>query len=261
MRLGSDDMINKKRQIKKLEKKEQKLLYRKPLSEPLQQKVRERIPDKAMQTLESAFQTSFSIVFKKGSKWIEKVIKLEDQQAIGAYLKKEFQQEESRTHFKAFDQRIRSTKLHHVLWTQTKSGVLGLLGIGIPDIPLYLASLLASVYTIGATYGFHIKEEQEKAYVLLLLCAVCDEEEHKQRWKTELNDFTERGSHFTLQELIPYVAHALAYRELQAKFLQGIPLIGVVGAVMSSTLQANIISFAHVSYKKRLLKEKGHIKI
>ena len=248
--------MNKQRQIRKLEKKETRLLDKKPWSAPIQNKIKDRVPEKAMITLETAFEASFSVIFQKGSKWIEKAVKIKDKQEMGAFLKQEFQQEESRAHLKAFDKQIRSTKWKHLSLSTAKGAVLGLFGIGIPDIPIVLASLLSSLYSIGAAYGFDVGTEKEKVYVLLLLCVACDEEANKDKWKTELRNL-ERGRYeYDVKQLIQSAAHALAYRELQAKFLQGIPIAGIVGSFMSNAMQSHILTFANVSYKKRFLKQR-----
>lgn len=247
--------VNKKRQLKKLAKKEQRLIHKKPMSAPLQAKVKEKIPPKALLTLESAFEKSFVLVFRKGNHWIEKVSKLEDKQLIGKVLEEEFQKQESKASLKAMDQRVRSSKLHHVSFTWLKSSVLGLLGIGIPDIPVYLASVLSGIYSVGASYGINIQQEQEKAYILIMLCALLQEDENKPYWKETLDQFSYANS-YDMTMLMKEASHALAYQELQAKFLQGIPLVGVAGSMMSSALQAKILAFAQVSYRKRCLVKK-----
>lgn len=246
--------MNKQRQIRKLEKKETRLLHKIPLSAPIQNKIKDHVPDKAMMTLEKTFATSFSIIFQKGSKWIEKAINIKDKQEMGAFLKKEFQQEETRSHFKAFDHRIKAAKWKHLSFSTAKGAVLGLLGIGIPDIPIVLASLLSSIYSIGATYGFDVRTEKEKLYVLLLLCAACDEETHKETWKMELHKFEMDQCEYDVKQLVHSASHALAYRELQAKFLQGIPIAGMIGSFMSNATQSHILTFANVAYQKRFLK-------
>lgn len=249
--------MNKQRQIKKLAKKEARLLHKKPISAPIQNRIKERVPEKAMITLEKAFEASFSVIFQKGSKWIEKAVKIKDKQEMGAFLKQEFQQVESRAHLKAFDKQIRSTKWKHLSLSTAKGAVLGLFGIGIPDIPIVLASLLSSIYSIGAAYGYDVRKDEEKAYVLLLLCASCDEEVQKEKWLVELDRWEAGIAAYQIPQLISDASHAMAYRELQAKFLQGIPVIGIAGSFMSNALQSNILAFANVRYKKRVLQQRS----
>ncbi len=50
------------------------------------------------------------------------------------------------------------------------SGIgLGVLGIGLPDIVLFTALMLRSVYEIALNYGFDYHSKQEKRFVLLLI--------------------------------------------------------------------------------------------
>lgn len=248
--------MNKQRKIKKIEKQQLRLLSKRPWSAGIQAQVREKIPDQALETLEAAFAKSFSLIFQKGSSWIEKISHIEDQKILGAYLNQEFCEKEDKKTWKRYEKVANASTRKHLALTQVKSSVLGLLGIGIPDIPIYIATLLSSIYQVGVLYGFDIKKERERQYVLLLICAICDEMEERAEWMHKLEIFERyHSSELSLEYLIQRAAHALSYSELQAKFLQGIPIVGVAGAFMSSSLQAKIVAFAKKSYQRRRLME------
>ena len=55
------------------------------------------------------------------------------------------------------------------------------------------------------------------------------------------------------QELADRVAGKLAEELLAAKFLQGIPLAGVVGGVLDSRLTARLLDYAALKYNRRFL--------
>ncbi|MCH4287333.1 MULTISPECIES: EcsC family protein [Bacillota] len=240
--------------VKKLNKKQERLLHKQSLSGPIQKKIRTHVPVKAMQALETAFEKSFVVIFQKGTPWIEKATHIKDKQELAQYFRSSFDCEQNKQKLKRFDQNARKTSYQHVAITQVKSSVLGLFGIGIPDIPLYLATLLSGIYQIATIYGYDIHEEKEQAYVLLLICAMCDEEEKREEWKNMM-DAMEHGQKikYSISELMTYTSHALSYSELQSKFLQGIPIAGIAGAFMSTSTQNRILTFARTSYKKRLL--------
>ena len=46
---------------------------------------------------------------------------------------------------------------------------MGLIGVGIPDIPVFTGFLLRSIYQIALKYGFSYEEEKEKKWILLLI--------------------------------------------------------------------------------------------
>lgn len=246
-------ILKTKRIVKKLNKKQEHLLHKKPLSAPLQKKIRTHVPVKAMQALETAFEKSFIVIFQKGSPWIEKATHIKDKQELAQYFRSSFDCEQNKQKLKRFDQNARKTSYQYAAITQVKSSVLGLFGIGIPDIPLYLATLLSGIYQIATIYGYDIHEEKEQAYVLLLICAMCDEEEKREEWKNIMDAMEHGQKKYSISELITYASHALAYSELQAKFLQGIPIAGIAGAFMSTSTQNRILTFARTSYKRRML--------
>lgn len=210
-----------------------------------------------MQALETAFEKSFVVIFQKGTPWIEKATHIKDKQELAQYFSSSFDCEQNKQKLKRFDQNARKTSYQYAAITQVKSSVLGLFGIGIPDIPLYLATLLSGIYQIATIYGYDIHEEKEQAYMLLLICAMCDEEKKREEWKNMM-DAMEQGQKikYSISELITYASHALAYSELQAKFLQGIPIAGIAGAFMSTSTQNRILAFVRTSYKKRILYHK-----
>lgn len=250
--------MNKKRKLKKIEKQKRQLIQKKPWTFGIQETVREKIPDKALSGLESAFAKSFSLIFKKGNGWIEKVSHIDDAKALGEFLSKEFSEKEDKKTWKQYEKVANASSRKHLALTQVKSSAMGLFGIGIPDIPIYIATLLSSIYQVGAVYGFDIQTERERQYVLMLLCAVCDEPENREEWMKKLEHYEQYlATDLTTEYLIQRAAHALSYSELQAKFLQGIPIVGVAGALMSSNLQAKIVSFAKKCYQRRRLLKVG----
>lgn len=246
-------ILKTKRIIKKLDKKQERLLHKQSLSGPIQKKIRTHVPVKAMQALETAFEKSFIVIFQKGTPWIEKATHIKDKQELAQYFRSSFDCEQNKQKLKRFDQNARKTSYQYAAITQVKSSVLGLFGIGIPDIPLYLATLLSGIYQIATIYGYDIHEDKEQAYVLLLICAMCDEEEKREEWKNMMDAMKHGQKKYSISELITYASHALAYSELQAKFLQGIPIAGIAGAFMSTATQNRILAFARTSYKRRML--------
>lgn len=132
---------------------------------------------------------------------------------------------------------------------------LGLLGIGLPDIPLFTASLLRSMGQIARGYGYGTSTRRERRIMLLMLnAALTDGPDYSQAAErldqvmmgTRMDETPER-------ELARQVAGKLAERLLYAKFLQGIPLAGAVGGVLDSRLTAQLLDYAALKYNRRFL--------
>ena len=132
---------------------------------------------------------------------------------------------------------------------------LGLLGIGLPDIPLFAASLLRSLGQIARGYGYITSTRKERRIMLLVLDAALtggmeypalSDQLDQALSGTELTSLSE-------QELADRVAGKLAEELLAAKFLQGIPLAGAVGGVLDSRLTARLLDYAALKYNRRFL--------
>lgn len=248
--------VNQKKQVKKLAKKQESLMQKESLLLPMQLKIKNKMPEKVQEGLEKAFYKSLQKISEKGIGWIEKAVHMDDKEKLGRFLQSEFQEQQSKRSLKNLQREVKKTRYHHLALTQIKSGALGLLGIGLPDIPVFLASLLSSIYAVGITYGFDYHQEQEQAYVLLLICVSCFEASQKDVWRKELEAIEEgKPCSYRRDELLLYTSKALAYEESCAKFLQGVPIAGVLGSFMSTALQARITAIAQTAYKKRFLKE------
>lgn len=132
---------------------------------------------------------------------------------------------------------------------------LGLLGIGLPDIPLFAASLLRSMGQIARGYGYGTSTRRERRIMLLMLeAALTDGPDYA--GAAERLDQAMAGSpsgEIPEQELSDRVAGKLADRLLYAKFLQGIPLAGAVGGVLDSRLTAQLLDYAALKYNRRFL--------
>ena len=48
---------------------------------------------------------------------------------------------------------------------------MGLFGVALPDIPLFTAMLLKSLYEVALSYGYNYDELGEKYFILLLIGA------------------------------------------------------------------------------------------
>lgn len=260
------DLILSK-QLAVLEKQEQKFLnqtdsaFIKSNFTPMVNKIQAKIPDKLQSTLDAAFYVGFHLVFEKGSSLIEKTYNKEkidvaydlNNYAIEKYMTKK--------HLKTLDKSSKHSKAINESIAAIEGGVLGLLGIGLPDIPLFLGVIVKTINEIALSYGFQYVSDEEKAYLLYLICTAMSKEDQRQAYdlKTEhLGQDIDAHSptNIDLDDVMKKTSDLLSNTLLTAKFIQGLPLVGVIGGVVNPMMINKIGRYARIKYKKRYLLSK-----
>lgn len=246
-----------------LEKKEARYLMRRreeKTSSALQQKLEEKIPEKLEETLNTAFIKAFDLVFEKGTGLIEKTYN-KDQQKTD-YQVREYAAglKESRKTVKAFGRQSQGTRMKNLMISGVEGVGLGLLGIGLPDIPLFTAVILKSVYEIALSYGFEYESEKEQWFILKMIETALKKGEELERNNSLLNArIDQNGIGETVKgrkEQSKETAAALAEALLYMKFLQGIPVVGVAGGAADTVYLKKITDYAELKYKRRFLRKK-----
>lgn len=246
-----------------LEKKEARYLMRRreeKTSSALQQKLEEKIPEKLEDTLNTAFIKAFDLVFEKGTGLIEKTYN-KDQQKTD-YQVREYAAglKESRKTVKAFGRQSQGTRMKNLMISGVEGVGLGLLGIGLPDIPLFTAVILKSVYEIALSYGFEYESEKEQWFILKMIETALKKGEELERNNSLLNAWIDQnGIGETVKgrkEQSKETAAALAEALLYMKFLQGIPVVGVAGGAADTVYLKKITDYAELKYKRRFLRKK-----
>ncbi len=253
--------------LMKLEKQEESFLQPKDNSllrkklNPMLNKVQEKIPPKLKSTLDTAFYKGFRLVFEKGSAYIEKTynkdkIQLEydlNNYAVDKYASKKL--------MKRLDKQSKLSGLMNSSIAVLEGGVLGLLGIGLPDIPLFIAVIIRTVNEIALSYGYNYDTEEEKAYLLTLICGALSRDGLQRQYSEKADAFSSRIdsgiiTELNLNELMRESADQLSDALLTAKFIQGIPLVGAIGGIVNHTVITKISRYAKLKYKKRYLQSK-----
>lgn len=246
-----------------LEKKEARYLMRRreeKTPSAFQQKLEEKIPEKLEETLNTAFIKAFDLVFEKGTGLIEKTYN-KDQQKTD-YQVREYAAglKESRKTVKAFGRQSQGTRMKNLMISGVEGVGLGLLGIGLPDIPLFTAVILKSVYEIALSYGFEYESEKEQWFILKMIETALKKGEELERNNSLLNAWIDQnGIGETVKgrkEQSKETAAALAEALLYMKFLQGIPVVGIAGGAADTVYLKKITDYAELKYKRRFLRKK-----
>ena len=279
---------------KALEKKEERFItaarhQKEPL---LNWKLERFVPEKLEDTLNLAFYKAFELIFNRGTSIIEKTYRKEDMEntykinAYAAGLK------ESRKTMKAFSREAGKNKVRNLAAAGAGGIGLGALGIGLPDIPLFTGMVLKSIYETAISYGFSYDTAEEQCYILKLISTALSRGDAAEsgnrsldamgrliRTGTPLSETALSGtplsgtfagqdglaalpggpeSHDTASlctSLMQQASHALSSELLYMKFLQGIPIAGIIGGMYDAVYLKRIADYADMKYKRRFLEK------
>lgn len=256
-------LINKKtplqKELEEITKKEAKLLRKASENSTgsLRENLEDKIPEKVYTALRTAFAKAFEVVFKKGdgllnrtinSKEIERKFRILDYAVENGGTKKEY---------KELQKSVSGSNSLNTLISAAEGIGLGVLGIGLPDIVLWLGFLLRGVYEVAQKYGFSCNSLKERYFVLKLL------EASMSRGKAfkDCNRWVDLAMELDLPEIaeaeldhqISRTAEAFASRLLLMKFIQGIPIAGAAGGAFNPVYYRRIVNYAELKYRKRYL--------
>lgn len=253
--------------LEKLQEKEKKQLRKGALSramavlgkEPLEN-IKNKIPQGLRSALTNAFTLGFSLVFEKGTGVILAMDKktLADLSSRRYANEAELQKRFSSVALERFGKDAKVSGAKNALLSTAQGALMGLMGMGIPDAVVLIAMMLKSVYEIAESYGFGVKNIEEKYFILSLFdLAFCPEEEKmaKSRECDSIFLSIERREDLVMnfEEKKYSVASSLCEGMLLAKFIQGLPVVGVVGGLANFPYMASIAKVAHLKYEKRMV--------
>lgn len=220
-----------------------------------QEMIAKYVPEKLDGTLRTAFYKAFELIFEKGTGIIEKTYnreKKEQNYKIDSYTA---ELRNNRRSIKVFGKRASTSKKVNMAISAVEGVGMGALGMGLPDIPLFLAVLLKSIYEIALTYGFSYDTEKEQIFILKMIETALSHETELLGGNAELNEWMKQPIDFveTRTEQIRRTSDALAKEMLYLKFVQGVPIVGVVGGISDVVFQKKITDYVALKYKRRFL--------
>ena len=215
-----------------------------------------KLPAKVYEGLQSAFCKGFTLVFEKGRVLIEKSYDkegLQEDQRIRDYA---FQVKGSRRELKRLRKSARQSELTNLTVTTVEGLGLGALGIGLPDIVLFLSTLLRGIYETALGYGFDYTQRSEQLLILKMMAAALSTGQEWERLNREVEQgplppeqITEAGFQAQLQE----TASAFALDMLLLKFIQGLPVVGLIGGAANPVYYRKVMRYVQLKYHKRYL--------
>ena len=254
-----------KKQIQKIEGKESRLNCRagpsflQKKTAPIRQKAEDKIPPKLIDTFEAAFEKAFIAVFQKGTDIIEKSYQKEKAQKQYDILNYALEKDFNKKNLRRIDQSAHRKTLLNKGVATAEGAVLGLLGIGLPDIPLFIGVILKMLYQISLSYGFDYRSEEERIFILYLIAAALSSGEERALLSQKADrigrqiDKGEIRTLPTLESAVSLASQKLSGSMALSKAVQGFFLIGAVGGAANYRTVSTIGKTAELKYKKRYL--------
>lgn len=221
-----------------------------------QEKIAKFVPKKLEGALNSAFCKAFGLIFDKGTGIIEKTYqkeKKEQNYKINSYIA---DVRNTRRSMRAFGREAAASKNLNMAVSTVEGVGMGLLGMGLPDIPLFLGVLLKSIYEIALSYGFSYDTKKEQIFILKVIETALSHDKELAEKNMELNLWVQREEPDIEAEWsgqIRRTSDALSKELLYLKFVQGIPVVGVIGGFSDMVYQKKISDYAALKYKRRFL--------
>ena len=216
-----------------------------------------KVPEKVYTGLNAAFAKGFSVVFQYGRKVIELTYKKEKAAQNHTVRNEGFRSSGSRKEVKQIHKNAGKANTANMIMTTVEGIGLGALGIGMPDIVLFLSTVLRGVYETAVHYGYEYESRFEQMLILKMMAASLSTGEDWFHRNKEVNDWILAGersvSETDFQAQIQETAAVFAVDMLLLKFIQGLPVVGLLGGAANPLYYHKILQYTQLKYKRRYL--------
>lgn len=220
------------------------------------------IPAKVYACLESAFCKGFGMVFDQGRMIIEKGYNKEALRADHAIRDFAVQLKGGRKELKQMHRSAKQADLVNMAVTTVEGIGLGAIGVGMPDIMLFLGNLLKGVYETALNYGFDYESRQEQLLILKMMQTALTNGESWVQRNAEVDEMLELETvditEDVFKQQVKETASAFVMDMLLLKFVQGLPVVGIIGGAANPVYYSKVMKYVQLKYRKRyLLKQKN----
>ena len=217
----------------------------------------DKIPKKVYTGLESTFCKAFSLVFNQGRVVIEKSYSKENLQENHTIRDFAVKLKGGRKELKAVNKSAKRSDSLNLVVTTAEGLALGALGIGVPDIVLFISTLLKGVFETALNYGFDYDLPEEQYMILNMMAASLITGEERPEWDEMIDgmivEMPREVSQAVLEEQIRETASVFAMDMLLLKFIQGLPVVGIIGGVGNPIYYNRVLKYVQLKYRKRYL--------
>ena len=247
------------KELKIIEKAEEKL-HKKACERTeatWKKELEKKIPANVYDGLKNAFTKAFSLIFEKGTGIIEKTYNKDSIQKEHMVLDYDIKMRGRRKEMQKLQKTAKRSNLKNAAITTVEGIGLGALGIGLPDIVLFVGMMMKGIYESAAHYGIDYEKSSEKVLILKMMSASMATGEMWEVQNEELNQlFSRETLEFTEEELkkqIEQTAEVFAMDMLVMKFVQGLPIVGIVGGMTNPIYYNRVLDYVQLKYRKRYI--------
>ena len=218
-----------------------------------------KVPTKVYSGLESAFCKGFSMVFDQGKSIIELSYKRNNIYVNHSVNDYAFDAKGGRKELRRMNKSaVKSGRLNMAL-TSVEGIALGALGIGMPDIVLFLAMLLKGTYETALNYGFDYSTSRERLIILRMMETSLAYGEDWVELNEKVDALFARPKDHSQEEFdlaMNSCASAFATDMLLLKFIQGLPVVGILGGAANPVYYNKVMKYVKLKYRKHYLLKK-----
>lgn len=227
--------------------------------------VKKRVPKALQKTLDAAFGKAFYTVFDKGAIIIEKTYAKDKEVKLFRNNEKQMEQESfNKRAVRRFERQAKTTIYKNLVISIVEGIFFGLVGMGLPDIPIFVSVLLKSIYEISISYGFSYTSDKERLFILRLIETSLQSGNKLREMNEELDYMIdnylqdEEGHRYRvnpdeIDAKISDAADALSHQLLYWKFIQGKAILGLLGGTADFSVLKRVTDYAVLKYKRRFL--------
>lgn len=223
----------------------------------LNQFLEDKMPDTLQNTLNVAFAKAFALIFEKGTGIIDKTYPKKTAEAT--YQTEMEAEDHTWKNLRGFSKRAGRSGNTNLAVSSTVGIGMGVIGLGIPDIPVFTAMMLRSLYQIATHYGYAYNTPEEQRFILRLIQGGVSYGDTLREIDRELNEYIVLGcwqEETEMERLIRDTAKCLSGELLYMKFLQGTPIVGAVGGAYDAIYMKRINEYAELKYRRRFYTDK-----
>lgn len=246
-----------------MKREERRFLEKKGLlSGGLSEKLRDKVPTGLEKTVRRAFRAALRYYLEDGEAVLDKTVSREE--LLETYRRRErtLLERQDYASLRELDRDAGRSRGGNLLLTAAEGAGLGLLGVGLPDIPVFLGVILKTVKETALRYGYAGRGPWEQSCLLRVICGgLCGGEEGR-RMFAEAERLGAAMDHRSgepivedVEQMLERTADQLADTLLAAKFVQGIAVVGALGGAFNLTVLQRIERAAYLCYRRRRLEK------
>lgn len=247
------------KELKIIVKKEEKLQKQAEKSGGTSWKnvIEEKIPEKVYVGLKKAFSKGFGVVFDKGNVIIEKTYDRDIIEKDHAIMDYAIKVKGGKKELRKLKKDAKGGDAKNMALSTVEGIGLGALGIGLPDIVIFVGMLLKGIYECAMHYGVDYEKPQKRLLILKMMEAAMSKGEAWEQANAQVEELLERFPEAVTKEEVKMqterTADVFAMDMLLVKFIQGMPIVGILGGAGNPVYYRKVLHYVELKYRKRYL--------